>query len=284
MKRFLAVTTAVLMAAALLSGCSSAKNTEDVILDEAFSDEEYVVGFRKGDQALCDEVQRILVEMKKDGKLAEISNTWFGADNTTVPEEFTPSGAADDSLTRVKDKGTLVLGLDDSFPPMGFRDEDNNIVGFDIDVAKEVCSRMGVTLKLEAIDWDSKVSELNEGNVDCLWNGFTSDPDRAKAMTLSQPYMKNRQVVVTLKDSGIDSVEDLKDKTLVLQSGSTAENALEAHPEIKSSLKEAVAVKNNVVAMYDLGKGGSDAVLMDEVVARYYIGHEEQLAQDGKTE
>lgn len=284
MKRFLAVTTAVLMAAALLSGCSSAKNKEYVILDEAFSDEEYVVGFRKGDQALCDEVQRILVEMKKDGKLAEISNTWFGADNTTVPEEFTPSGAADDSLTKVKDKGTLVLGLDDSFPPMGFRDEDNNIVGFDIDVAKEVCSRMGVTLKLEAIDWDSKVSELNDGNVDCLWNGFTSSPDREEAMTLSQPYMKNRQVVVTLKDSGIDSVEDLKDKTLVLQSGSTAEGALEAHPEIKSTLKEAVAVKNNVVAMYDLGKGGSDAVLMDEVVARYYIGHEEQLAQDGKTE
>lgn len=284
MKRFLAVTTAALLAAALLSGCSGAKNKEYVILDEAFSDEEYVVGFRKGDQTLCDEVQRILVEMKKDGKLAEISNTWFGADNTTVPEEFTPSGAADDSLTKVKDKGTLVLGLDDSFPPMGFRDEDNNIVGFDIDVAKEVCSRMGVALKLEAIDWDSKVSELNDGNVDCLWNGFTSSPDREEAMTLSQPYMKNRQVVVTLKDSGIHSVEDLKDKTLVLQSGSTAEGALEAHPEIKSSLKEAVAVKNNVVAMYDLGKGGSDAVLMDEVVARYYIGHEEQLAQDGKTE
>ncbi len=157
-------------------------------------------------------------------------------------------------------------------------------MGFDIDVAKEVCSRMGVTLKLEAIDWDSKVSELNDGNVDCLWNGFTSSPDREEAMTLSQPYMKNRQVVVTLKDSGIDSVEDLKDKTLVLQSGSTAEGALEADPEIKSTLKEAVAVKNNVVAMYDLGKGGSDAVLMDEVVARYYIGHEEQLAQDGKTE
>ena len=137
MKRVLAVMTAVLMTAALLSGCNSAKSKEYKILDEAFSDEEYVIGFRKGDETLRDEVQRILVEMKKDGKLAEISNTWFGADNTTVPEEFTPSGASDNSLAKVKEKGTFVLGLDDSFPPMGFRDEDNNIVGFDIDVARE---------------------------------------------------------------------------------------------------------------------------------------------------
>ena len=282
MKRVLAVMTAVLMTAALLSGCNSAKSKEYKILDEAFSDEEYVIGFRKGDETLRDDVQRILVEMKKDGKLAEISNTWFGADNTTVPEEFTPSGASDDSLAKVKEKGTFVLGLDDSFPPMGFRDEDNNIVGFDIDVAHEVCSRMGVELELMPIDWDSKVSELNDGKVDCLWNGFTTSPEREAEMTMSQPYMKNRQVVVTLKDSAIDTVDDLKDKTLVLQGGSAAEDALEAHPEIKDGLKEAVKVKNNVVAMYDLGKGGSDAVLMDEVVARYYIGHTDQLEKDGQ--
>lgn len=110
MKRVLAVMTAVLMTAALLSGCNSAKSKEYKILDEAFSDEEYVIGFRKGDETLRDEVQRILVEMKKDGKLAEIGNTWFGADNTTVPEEFTPSGASDDSLAKVKEKGTFVLG------------------------------------------------------------------------------------------------------------------------------------------------------------------------------
>ena len=132
------------------------------------------------------------------------------------------------------------------------------------------------------IDWDSKVSELNDGKVDCLWNGFTTSPEREAEMTMSQPYMKNRQVVVTLKDSAINTVDDLKDKTLVLQGGSTAEDALEAHPEIKDGLKEAVKVKNNVVAMYDLGKGGSDAVLMDEVVARYYIGHTDQLEKDGQ--
>lgn len=99
---------------------------------------------------------------------------------------------------------------------MGFRDEDNNIVGFDIDVAREVCSRMGVELELMPIDWDSKVSELNDGKVDCLWNGFTTSPEREAEMTMSQPYMKNRQVVVTLKDSAINTVDDLKDKTLVL--------------------------------------------------------------------
>ncbi len=117
MKRFLAVTTAVLMAAALLSGCSSAKNKEYVILDEAFSDEEYVVGFRKGDQALCDEVQRILVEMKK-------TESWRrsaipGSVRTTPPyrRNSLPRAPRMIPLTKVKDKGTLVLGLDDSFRP-----------------------------------------------------------------------------------------------------------------------------------------------------------------------
>lgn len=284
MKRVLATLTAALLAAALFSGCGSPKNKEYTILDQSLADEEYVIAFRKADQSLRDEVQKTLSEMKKDGKLAEISNTWFGKDNTTVKTDFTPSGAADDSLQKVKDKGEFVLGLDDSFPPMGYRDADNNIVGFDIDVAREVCSRMGVTLKLQPIDWDSKVSELDGGMVDCLWNGFTTNPEREGQMLMSEPYMTNRQVIVVPKGSSIKTLADLKGKTLTLQGGSTAADALEAHPEVKDSLKEAAEVKNNVLALYDLGNGSSDAVLMDEIVARYYTGHQDQLASDAKAE
>lgn len=281
MKKFGAVLAAVLLTAALLGGCS-AKNKEYVILDESLADEEYVVAFRKGDQSLRDEVQKTLAEMKKDGKLAELSTTWFGKDNTTVKADFTPSGAADGSLQKIKDKGELVMGLDDSFPPMGFRDADNQIVGFDVDVAREVCSRLGVTLKLQPIDWDQKLSELNDGMVDCLWNGFTTNPEREEKMLMSEPYMTNRQVVVVLKDSSIRSLADLKGKTLTLQGGSTAADALAAHSEVKDGLKEAAEVKNNVLALYDLGNGSADAVLMDEVVARYYVGHQDQLAADAK--
>ena len=101
--------------------------------------------------------------------------------------------AGDDSLQKIKDKGQLVLGLDDSFPPMGFRDTDNNIVGYDIDLAKEVAERMGVELIITPVDWDYKETELNDGNVDCLWNGMSVDDERKEKMNLSEPYMENRQ-------------------------------------------------------------------------------------------
>ena len=86
--------------------------------------------------------------------------------------------AGDDSLQKIKDKGQLVLGLDDSFPPMGFRDTDNTIVGYDIDLAEEVADRMGVELVITPVDWDYKETELNDGNVDCLWNGMSVDDER----------------------------------------------------------------------------------------------------------
>lgn len=282
MKRVLALCTAALLAVLLLAGCSG-KKKEYVVLDDTFADEQYVIGFRKGDIALRNEVQRILCEMKKDGKLAEITTKWFGKDTSTVPESFTPIETSDDSLQKIKDKGKFILGLDDSFPPMGFRDEDNNIVGYDIDLAREVCKRMDVELELQPIDWTSNVTELDGGKVDCLWNGFSYNTERDEKTCLSEPYMNNRQVVVVLKDSGISKVDDLKGKTLTLQAGSTAEEALDSRPEVKDGLKEVAKVDNNVLAMYDLGKkGGADAVLMDEVVARYYTGHQDQLANDAK--
>ncbi len=181
---------------------------------------------------------------------------------------------ADTSLEDVKKKGQLVMGLDDSFPPMGFRDENQNIVGFDVDVAKEVAKRMGVELKLQPIDWKAKEQELDTGNVDCLWNGFTKTAERGEKMNLSDPYMKNTQVVVVLADSDIKTLDDLAGKTVIVQGGSTAEEAVDAKEGFKDTLKELVVIEDNVKAMMDLGVGGSDAVIMDEVVARYYTEKE----------
>lgn len=177
----------------------------------------------------------------------------------------------DDSLQKIKDKGQLVLGLDDSFPPMGFRDTDNNIVGYDIDLAKEVAERMGVELVITPVDWDYKETELNDGNVDCLWNGMSVDDERKEKMNLSEPYMENRQVVVVLADSGINTLADLAGKSVILQAGSTAVGALDSKEDVKSTLREVTEVPDNVQAMMELGQGTGDAVVMDEVVARYYI-------------
>lgn len=177
---------------------------------------------------------------------------------------------ADKSLTNVKNKGTLVMGLDPSFPPMGYADENQNIEGFDVDVAKAVCEKIGIELVLQPIDWESKEQELTTESIDCIWNGFSYSEDRADKLTLSQAYMTNKQVAVVLADSPVNSLADLKGKTVVIQGGSTAEEALDEKADFKSSLKEVVSVKDNVQALYDLGTKDSDAVVMDEVVARYY--------------
>ncbi len=191
--------------------------------------------------------------------------------NNTAGNDSSNDANKDTSLEYVMGKKKLVLGLDASFPPMGFKDEDNNIIGFDIDLAKEVCKRMNIELQLQPIDWDSKEMELDNKNIDCIWNGLSYSADRDKAMTLSQSYMGNTQVGVVLADSSINSLKDLEGKTVAVQSGSTASEAMEAQADLVKSLKDLLKIDDNVQAMMDLEIGGSDAVVMDEVVARYYM-------------
>ena len=145
-------------------------------------------------------------------------------------------------------------------------------------MATEVCKRLGVELVLQPISWTAKEKEINSGNIDCIWNGFSINPERQEQLCLSMPYLQNRQVIVTtqkLYDKGLKTAEDLAGKTLVLQGGSTAVDALAEFPDLAASLKggAAVEVDTYVLAMFDLSSGGADAVLMDEVVANYYIAN-----------
>ena len=194
--------------------------------------------------------------------------------------------AQDNSLQNVLDKGTLVLGLDDSFPPMGFRDENNNIVGFDIDVATEVANRMGVELKLQPIEWSTKEMELNTGSVDCLWNGLSIDDERKQAMDLSEPYMTNRMVLVVLNDSEYTDQASLAGKTIGVQNGSTAEKILEEF-DFAKTIGNTIGFKDNVTAFMELETKGIDAIFMDEVVANYAITSQNKdfkVLEDGLTE
>jgi polar amino acid transport system substrate-binding protein len=179
--------------------------------------------------------------------------------------------AADESLKKVQEKGELILGLDENFPPMGFKDADGNIVGFDIDVAAAVCEKLGVTLKCQPIDWSAKELELSSGAVDCLWNGMTITEDRKAAMEMSTPYCANAQVVCVKADSEIKTLADLSGKVVGLQAGSSAVEALNKAEELKASLAEAAEFDDYMVALMDLDAGNVDAVLIDEVVANYYI-------------
>jgi polar amino acid transport system substrate-binding protein len=195
---------------------------------------------------------------------------------TTAAAETTAAPAADQSLQKVLDAKTFVLGFDEAFPPMGYLDANNQHVGFDIDLAKEVTKRMGVELKLQPIDWSQKENELNSGNIDCIWNGFSITPERLAAMAFTTPYMKNRQVVIVLADSPVKALADLKGKKLAVQAESSAVEALNKAADFKSSLKEVVELKDNVTALMDLKASGTDALLVDEIVAGYYIAREKK--------
>lgn len=166
------------------------------------------------------------------------------------------------------DDNTFILGLDDTFAPMGFRNESNEIVGVDIDIATAVCDYLGWELVLQPIDWDSKEMELNTGTIDCIWNGMSWSEERAAAMSLSIPYMENEMVFVT-RAGEIATLDDLAGSKVAVQSGSTADESLSAS-EYASSITIS-RFSTNDVALMDLDTYGVDAVYMDSVSAAYAI-------------
>lgn len=173
----------------------------------------------------------------------------------------------DNSLEKVMNKGRFVMGLDDSFPPMGFRDEKGEIVGFDVDLAKEVTKRLGVELKLQPIDWNAKEQELNTGNIDCIWNGFTITDERKAAMTFSPPYIHNAQVVVVRDDAPYSTLASLAGKRVGYQAGSSASQAIDDSPAFKASVRQFIEFKENLTGLMDLEIGGIDALVVDVTVA-----------------
>jgi ABC-type amino acid transport substrate-binding protein len=181
----------------------------------------------------------------------------------------TSSPSSDNSLQKVLDAKQFVLGLDIGFPPMGFVDQTGEIKGFDIDVAQAVCDRLGVKLIKRGIDWDTKEDNLNDGTIDCIWNGLSVTPARAETMNFSEPYMKNELRVVVSVSSDAKGIQDLAGKTLGVQSGATAQDALKAS-EIASKIS-IVTFEDNLTLLNQLEQGTIDAALVDSVVAYYYI-------------
>jgi polar amino acid transport system substrate-binding protein len=179
----------------------------------------------------------------------------------------------DNSLKYIQDNGNFILGLDDAFPPMGFRDDADNIVGFDVDLAKAVCEKLGVELVLQPIEWDAKEQELNTKNIDCIWNGFSVTPDRLENLTMTAPYMTNNISLVVVNDSEVTTMADMAGKKLAVQSGSAAEETLnsEDNKDFREALGQTNPFGDYVTALMDLETGNSDAVLMDSIVANYMI-------------
>lgn len=171
-----------------------------------------------------------------------------------------------------KDGKKITLGFDQNFPPMGFIGDDGEFTGFDIDLAKETAKRLDMELVLQPIDWDSKDAELESGSIDCIWNGFTMS-GREDDYTWTEAYMDNSQVIVVKKDSSYQKREDLKDKNIEVQKDSSAEKAVSADKDFSGMVHVSTTSDYNKGLM-DLESGVVDAVVMDEIVAGYYIEHE----------
>lgn len=175
------------------------------------------------------------------------------------------------------DSKTLTVGFDAEYPPFGYMDENGEYVGFDLDVAQKVCDNLGWELVKKPINWDSKDMELNSGNIDCIWNGFTIN-GREDDYTWSDPYLNNEQVIVVAADSGIESLDDLAGKNVVVQAASAALDALNSEDSqaLKDSFGSLTENPDYNTAFMNIDSGAADAVAVDIGVAKYQLAQREE--------
>jgi polar amino acid transport system substrate-binding protein len=175
----------------------------------------------------------------------------------------------DNSLEDVINKGVLVVGYTE-FPPMGYLD--NGVVkGFDVDLAKEVGAKLNVEVKFRYIDWDSKLFELESGKIDCIWNGMTITSERLEQMEFTKKYLDNNLIVLALTSSEIDTLNDLTNKKVGVESTSSGQFALQNNVSLLNSIKEMKEYDTSNSALLALESGAIDAMIIDEIYARYYV-------------
>ena len=215
--------------------------------------------------------------MKKRTLLASVAlAALLAACGKTEPAASTaaPAAAPEAAPAAV---ATLVVGLDDNFPPMGFRDEKNELVGFDIDMARAAAERAGLKVEFKPIDWSAKEAELSGKRVDALWNGLTITEERKQSIAFTAPYMENHQIIVVPANSEIKTKADLAGKVVGAQEDSSAVDAIKKEEAVFNSFKELKTFGDNVAALMDLTTGRLEAVVVDEVVGRYYVAKKPEL-------
>ncbi|MGT2957769.1 amino acid ABC transporter substrate-binding protein [Streptococcus bovimastitidis] len=186
-----------------------------------------------------------------------------------------------DSWETYKKEKTITLGFDNTFVPMGFKDKDGKNTGFDVELAKAVFAEYGIKVKFQPINWDLKETELKNGKIDMIWNGYSVTKERQAKVAFSNPYMKNEQVLVSKKSEDIKSFADMKDKVLGAQSGSSGYDAFTKNPKVLKDIvkdKDATQYETFTQAFIDLKNDRIDGLLIDKVYANYYLKQEGELA------
>ena len=179
-----------------------------------------------------------------------------------------------DNWDKYQQQKSITVGFDNTFVPMGFEKKNGNYAGFDIELAQYVSKKLGITVHFQPIDWDMKETELQNGTIDAIWNGYSATDERREKVAFTIPYMQNTQILVVKKTSGIHSVEDMTGKVLGAQNGSSGMLDFEEHPEVlKNRVKGGDADQYQSVneAIIDLKNDRIDALLIDRVYADYYL-------------
>ena len=182
-----------------------------------------------------------------------------------------------DNWAKYQEQGSITIGFDNTFVPMGFEEKNGQYAGFDIDLAQAVSEKLGIQIKFQPIDWDMKETELQNGTIDAIWNGYTATDERKEKVAFTIPYMENQQVLVSKKSQNIHSVQDMTDKVLGAQAGSSGYLNFEGQPELlKNRVKDQKANQYQSFneALIDLKNDRIDALLIDRVYANYYLQSE----------
>ena len=182
-----------------------------------------------------------------------------------------------DNWDKYQEQGSITIGFDNTFVPMGFEEMNGQYTGFDIDLAEAVSEKLGFKVQFQPIDWDMKETELQNGTIDAIWNGYSATDERREKVAFSIPYMENQQVLVAKKSQQIHSVEEMKDKTLGAQAGSSGYLDFEAQPDLlKNRVQDQKANQYQSFneALIDLKNDRIDALLIDRVYANYYLQSE----------
>ena len=182
-----------------------------------------------------------------------------------------------DNWAKYQKQGSITIGFDNTFVPMGFEEKNGKYAGFDIDLAQSVSEKLGIQIKFQPIDWDMKETELQNGTIDAIWNGYTATDERKEKVAFTIPYMENQQVLVSKKSQNIHSIQDMTDKVLGAQAGSSGYLNFEGQPErLKNRVKDQKANQYQSFneALIDLKNDRIDALLIDRVYANYYLQSE----------
>ena len=182
-----------------------------------------------------------------------------------------------DNWSHIKQRGYVTVGVDDTFVPMDFRQKNGQLIGYDVDLANAVFKQYGINVSFQTIDWSMNTTELKNGTIDLIWNGFSKNPEREAKVSFSKTYLYTSQVLVSLKKNKINAIAAMKNKTLGVQTGSSGYNDVMKYPKVfKNHIKnqDPILYDSFTNAFIDLNAGRIQGLLIDSTYANYYISRQ----------